>query len=108
MEAGKMRERIQFLRFVPDRDTKTNQQTKGQYVPAFSCWADVKCTQSAVQDLSGALVYTAVYKFYIRRRDGIAPNMRILWKGREFTLTGPPVDWKSERTGLTLVAREVS
>ena len=44
----------------------------------------------------------------LRRRDGIAPNMRIHWKGREFSLTGPPVDWKNERTGLTLVAREVS
>lgn len=108
MDAGKMRERILLLKFIPETGSKINQQTKGSYVPAFSCWADVKCTQSAVQDLNGALVYTAAFKFYIRRRAGIAPNMRIHWKGREFALTGPPVDWKSERNGLTLVAREVT
>ncbi len=108
MKAGKMRERIELLRFVQDTDSKTKQKTKGQYVHAFSCWADVQCSQSAVQNLDGALVYTAVYKFYIRRRDGIEGNMRIRWKGREFNLTGPAIDWKNERTGLTLQAREVT
>lgn len=108
MDTGSMRERISLLRFIRDPDSKSNQKDKGQYIFAWSCWADVKCSQSAVQDVNGALVYTAIYKFYIRKRDGIAPNMRVRWKGMEFNLTGPPVDWKNERNGLTLVCREVT
>ena len=107
MEAGKLNQKIQLLKFE-QLPSATGQKTKGQYVPwKKPLWAQVLCTQSTQTDENGALVTITVYRFYIRRRDGIMPNMRILWKGRCFELTGAPVDWKNETTGLTLLAREV-
>ena len=47
MEAGRLNERITLLEFVPEKSA-TNQKKKGTYVPAFSVWAEVKCTQSTV------------------------------------------------------------
>ena len=106
MNAGRLRQRITLQRFVPGK-SETNQKTKGTYEDAFTVWAEVACTQSAVQTDGGAMVYETIYKFYIRRREGILPNMHIRWKGRTFSLTGAPVDWKKERNGLTLLAKEV-
>lgn len=107
MKTGLLRERIEILKFVPE-PSAVNQQTKGTYEPLAKCWAQVLSTQSAEQDFGGGVFYTSVYKFYIRRRDGIDPSMRIRWKGRIFQITAPPIDWKDERTGLTLICREVT
>lgn len=107
MEAGKLNTKIQLLEFK-QLPSATNQKTKGQYVPwRESIWAQVKCTQAKETEENGAIAFVTVYKFFIRRREGILPNMRILWRGRTFELTGAPVDWASETTGLTLLAREV-
>lgn len=106
MQAGRLNKRITLLRFVPE-PSETRQKTKGSYEPAFTVWADVVCANSTVQADNGAIVYETVYKFYIRRRDDILPNMRIRWNGKVFYLTGAPVDWKKERGGLTLLAKEV-
>ena len=54
------------------------------------------------------MAYVTAYQFYIRRRSGITGNMRIRWKERTFELLGPPIDWKNEKNGLTLMAREVT
>lgn len=107
IEAGKLNQRITLCRFVRDPGA-LNQFDKGHYDPAFSVWADVKISQSSVQTDGGVMVWETVAKFYIRKRDGILPNMHILWKEREFALTGPPIDWKETAGGITLQAREVT
>lgn len=108
MEAGRLNQRITLLNFVPEK-SGTNQKKKGSYVPAFSVWAEVKCTQSTVQLDSGAIVYETVYRFNVRKRDDIhAADMRIQWRGREFYMTGEPVDWKTATGGMTLLAKEVT
>ena len=107
MEAGRLNERITLLRFVPDKSA-TNQKKKGTYEPAFKIWAEVKCTQSAVTLDSGVIVYETVYRFNVRKRDDIRVPMRIAWKDREFFMTGEPVDWKTARGGMTLLAKEVT
>lgn len=107
MNAGQLDQKITLQRFVPEK-SDTRQKTKGTYVDAFTVWAGVRCTQSSVAADDGAVVYVTVYKFYIRRRDDILPNMRVKWKGKTFSLTGAPVDWKNEKNGLTLLAREVT
>lgn len=106
MESGRLNKRITLLRFVPE-PSDTRQKTKGSYVPAFSVWAEVLCTQSAIAVDGGAIVYETVYKFNIRQRDDILPNMRIQYKEKILSLTGAPVDWKKEKNGMTLLAKEV-
>ena len=107
MEAGRLNERITRLNFVPEK-SGTNQKKKGTYAPAFKVWAEVKCTQSAVTLDSGVIVYETVFRFNVRKRSDIDATMRINWKGREFYMTGEPVDWKTARGGMTLLAKEVT
>lgn len=108
MEAGRLNERITILKFVPEK-SDTNQRKKGTYVPAFTVWAEVKCTQSTVQNESGAILYETVYRFNIRKRTDIqASQMRLRWRDREFYLTGEPIDWKNAWGGITLLAKEVT
>lgn len=106
MESGRLNKRITLQRFVPKK-SKTNQKTKGTYEDAFTIWAEMLCTQSTIAVDGGAIVYETVYKFNVRKRDDILPNMRIKYKGRTFSLTGAPVDWKKENNGMTLLAKEV-
>lgn len=107
MEAGKLNQRITLLNFVPEK-SGTNQKKKGIYVPAFKVWAEVKCTQSTVQLDNGVIVYETIYRFNVRKRPDIRASMRIQWDGREFYMTGEPVDWKTIKGGITLLAKEVT
>ena len=107
MEAGRLNQRITLLNFVPEK-SGTNQKKKGTYVPAFKVWAEVKCTQSTVQLDNGAIVYETIYRFNVRKRSDIRASMRIQWDGREFYMTGEPVDWKTIKGGITLLAKEVT
>lgn len=105
MDAGKLNKRITIQERVK-RSTASNQQV-GEWVDVCTVWAQVRCTDSGAIDVDGAIQHESTYKFYIRRRKGITAQMRILWDGRTFSLVGPPVDWKDERTGLTLIAKEL-
>lgn len=107
VEAGRLDQRITLMEFVPGK-SETNQKKKGTYVPAFSVWAEVKCTQSTMQMDNGAIVYETVYRFNVRKRSDIRASMRIQWRGREFYMTGEPVDWKVAKNGMTLLAKEVT
>lgn len=106
MQAERLTKRITLQRFVPE-PSETRQKTKGTYVDAFTVWAEVLCTQSTTAVDGGLILYETVYKFNIRKRDDILPNMRIRWGKRIFNLTGAPVDWKKEKGGITLLAKEV-
>ena len=107
IEAGRLNERITLLNFVPEK-SGTNQKKKGSYVPAFSVWAEVKCTQSTVTLDNGAILYETVYRFNVRKRSDIRAEMRIRWNDRDFFMPGEPVDWKTARGGMTLLAKEVT
>ena len=105
MEAGKLNKRITIQKQVT-KATASNQQV-GEWVDVCTIWAQVKCTSSRAINDDGAVQHEATYKFYIRRRKGITAQMRVKWDGRIFNLVGPPVDWNDERTGLTLITKEL-
>lgn len=107
MRAGRLKERIELLELRQEASS-TGQKTKGTYVPVATVWAEAACENTAISEEGGAVVYLSRWKFYIRKRPGITGNMRIRWKERTFELLGPPVTWKNEPGGLTLVAREVT
>lgn len=107
MEAGRLNERITLLNFVPEK-SGTNQKKKGTYAQAFKVWAEVKCTTSTVTTDGGAIYYETIYRFNVRKRKDIDATMRISWNGKEFFLTGEPVDWKTARGGMTMLAKEVT
>lgn len=105
MEAGKLNKRITIQKQVP-KTTASNQKVS-DWEDVCTVWAQVKCTSSQAVGDDGIIQHEATYKFYIRRRKGITAQMRIMWDDRIFNLVGPPIDWSEERTGLTLVAKEL-
>ena len=105
MEAGKLNKRITIQKCI-SKPSPSNQQ-RGDWVDVCTIWAQVKCTSSRAVGDDGVIQHEATYKFYIRRRKGITAQMRVCWDGRIFNLVGPPIDWNDERTGLTLVTKEL-
>lgn len=105
MRAGQLNQRITIQREVK-KATASNQQV-GDWVDVCRIWAQVKCSDSRTVDGDGFIQHEATYKFYIRRREDITAQMRVVWKDRIFPLVGPPIDWANERTGQTLVTKEL-
>lgn len=105
MEAGKLNKRITIQKLVPK--AKASGQQDGEWVDVYTVWAQVKCTSPRTINDEGVVQHEATYKFYIRKRNGITAQMRVKWDGRIFILVGPPVDWADERTGLTLITKEL-
>lgn len=105
MDAGALNKRITIQKPTKQR------ASSGQQIPGWedvcTIWADVKCTDSKTVDNDGVIRHEGLYRFYIRWRPNITAEMRVKWKDRIFELTGPPADWKSERSGLTLIAKEL-
>ena len=111
MEAGRLNKRITIQRREKTRNPSG--QTVGEWKDVCTVWAEVNCTDSKVVDANGAIQHEGLYRFYIRWRPGITAEMRVVWqvtrgcKGRVFLLVGPPADWKGEKAGLTLLAKEL-
>lgn len=105
MEAGKLNKRITIQKSVPK--SSASGQQGGEWVAVYTVWAQVKCTSPRTINDEGVVQHEATYKFFIRKRKGITAQMRVLWDSRIFHLVGPPVDWADERTGLTLITKEL-
>ena len=111
VEAGRLNHRITIQKKAKARGASGQQ--KDTWVDFCKVWAEIQCTDSKAVDAEGAIQHEGLYKFYIRYRRGITAEMRILWDDgsgespRVFTLTGPPADWKGEKIGLTLIAKEL-
>ena len=105
MRAGKLNRRITLQRREDVR--QPSGQKKPEWVDWKTVWAQMKCTDGKTADSTGAIQHEGIYRFYIRRIPGIRADMRVFYRGRVFTLTGPPIDWEDEK-GLTLLAKELS
>lgn len=105
MDAGKLNKRITIQR--REKKSDASGQKLGDWVDVCTVWAQVKCTDSKVVSADGVVQHEGLYRFYIRWRTGITAEMRVIWQERIFELVGPPADWESERTGLTLLAKEL-
>lgn len=105
MEAGRLNQRITLQKQM--ETTAPSGQLVGEWQDVCTIWAQVECTNAQTLDGDGYTQHEGLYRFYIRWRKGITASMRIKWDGRIFTLTGPPADWRTERTGLTLIAKEL-
>ena len=112
IDAGRLTERITIQK--PDRTTQPSGQLNTadeHWLDVATVWAEVKCIRVSTEEDAGIIQHGSEYRFYIRWRNDIRAEMRIVWNDggrvRVFELTGPPADWKGRRVGLTLVGREL-
>jgi len=109
MEAGKLNHRITI------QTRRKTRAPSGQPLESWedlcTVWAEVRCTNSKTVDADGAVQHEGLYKFFIRHRGGIPAEARVKWNDgiadRYFYLVGPPADWSGDRTGLTLITKEL-
>lgn len=103
MRSGKLRHRVTLQRFV-----KTQDPTTGLIRTE---WADVATVWASVEPLSGRDFIAAraqqseiSARVVIRYREGIDSTMRVLHRGRIYSIEGPPLpDAKSGLEYLTLM-----
>lgn len=70
-------------------------------------WAGVKCTEAKAVDSEGVIRHETVARVTIRYRTDLTGDLRVRWGKRTFSVTAPPVDWKAEQQGLTLICKEL-
>ena len=111
MEAGKLKHRITVQR--PEKTRSATGQMMPGWADVCTVWAEIQCTDSKAVDGEGAIQHEGLYRIYIRYRPGITAEMRVLYHDpdtdadRIFLLIGPPVNWSGEKTGLTLLTKEL-
>lgn len=105
MKAGRMKHRI-TIQALTETQLPSGQIT-GEWEDYVTVWAEINCTSATVLDESGAVQHEGLYRFYIRHRDDITAEMRVIWNNRIFTMVAPPADWKMDNLGMTLITKEL-
>lgn len=104
VDVGKLNKRITFQRYEERRD-ELGQDSKG-YVDYKTVWATVKPVKATEVNFIGKLKPEVSHRIYVRYRDDITSDMRIIYRGRELYLAGPPVDVDERHVLLEIQAEE--
>ncbi len=87
MDIGRLNKRITFQQPFQDK------QKKNEYGEPVDEWEDIKTVWAEIAPVSGNQFFAAkqinseiTHNVYIRYREGLKPNMRVLFKGRVFEI----------------------
>lgn len=106
MNPGSLRHKITFQKL------NNVQDTFGQPVEV---WNDVFTNVwASVIPISGKELFAAetvnseiTHKIKLRYKSGITPDMRIKFKDRYFSITGPPINFQEKNKELQLMCKEL-
>lgn len=82
-------------------------QEKGEWTKYRSVWATVKPYKSSEYSFMGKLKPEVSHRIYVRYRTDITAEMRILYHGRTFEISGPPIDIDEKHELLEIQCEEV-
>ncbi len=82
-------------------------QSKGTWKSYKSVWATVKPYKSSEYNFMGKLKPEVTHRVYVRFRDDITAEMRIMYHGRTFLISGPPIDVDEKHELLEIQCEEV-
>ncbi len=105
VDIGKLNKRITFLKLSELTDDMG--QTKTEWVQYRSVWATVKPFKSSEYNFMGKLKPETTHRFYVRYNQYVTADMRILYHGRTFEISGPPIDMDERHEMLEIQATEV-
>lgn len=101
MQAGKLRELITL------QSPSVAVDALGQRVEGWSTVADVYARAQPLRGreffAAGQMQSEATVKFTIRYREGVAGNMRVLWRGVPHALVAEPMDVDGARVQMELM-----
>lgn len=105
VDIGKLNRRITFL------SVQTVEDEMGQDRPEWkkykTVWATVKPYKSSEHNFMSKLKPETTHRIYIRHRTDITADMRILYRGHIYEISGPPVDLDGEHRMLEIQCEEV-
>lgn len=81
-------------------------QERMEFVDYKSVWATVKPFKSSEYNFVGKLRPEVTHRFYIRFREDITADMRIIFRGKRFEIAGPPIDIDDRHELLEIQAEE--
>ena len=108
MEAGKFRERVTIQ--VPREVRSTLGETTLVWEDVATVWANVYAYsgRDVLQAMQVNMIIT--HKVYMRFREGLTPEHRLLWRGRTLEITAVmerPSSWgREDRAVLEIMTRE--
>ncbi len=105
VNVGKLNKRITFLKPTEKEDDMG--QTKTEWAPYRSVWATVKPFKSSESAFMGKLKPETTHRFYVRYNQYVTADMRILYHGRTFEISGSPIDIDERHEILEIQATEV-
>lgn len=104
-QVGKMNERITI-----ETSTRTRTASGGYsttYTPWITVWARIISISVRETLKSDQLIGEITHRVRIRYRDGINITCRISYKGKYFSIVGPPIDVQGRHRWLDLLCKEV-
>lgn len=101
---GDFRHRITFQTPTVVKDELGQEEI--EWTDSKSVWAMIKTMQGREYFAAAATQSENTTRFVIRYTSGIDSNMRILYKGRVFEITAPPINDNEENKTLTIIAKE--
>lgn len=104
VDIGKLNKRITFQKAVEQTDAMG--QDCMAYEDYCTVWATVKPFKASDHSLQGKLSPETTHKIYIRYRDDLEPDMRILYNGRKLYPAGTFVDLDERHELLEIQAEE--
>lgn len=105
IKAGRLSKRIMFMRFATVTDDM--EQSKGTWAEYKTIWADVRPYKSSEIAFMGKIKPEVTHRIYVRYRTDITADMRILYHGRTFEISGPPIDLDERHELLEIQCQEV-
>lgn len=79
----------------------------GEEVLRAEVWAKVLPLVGRIDDITPERLNTVTHRITIRYRNDVLPDDEVLWRGRRFQLTTPPIDVESRRIWTTFDVQEV-
>lgn len=101
----------QFNRRITFRQFTETENSMGDIVQTWqdvkTVWAMIKTVQGREFIQAAAVQGESTTRFVIRYTKGITSDMRILYNGRTFEISAPPINDDEANKTLTIMAKEV-
>lgn len=106
MSLDDLTERISVVYFEATRDERGDIVRGAENVRCM-IWAKVLPLNGKINEAAPERLNTVTYRVTIRYRVDIKPDDEILWRGRRFKITAPPIDVESRHIWTSFDCEEV-
>lgn len=104
MRTGNLRRRISIQRKDTARDSYG--QPNLVWVLVAEVWADIQPLSGRELEIAQAMNAEITHQVTVRYREGITAAMRIVYQGRFFNITSPPLDVDMRHKEMQLMCSE--